>query len=1217
MKFIYILLALFYAVSTSATLLKVANASYLPVNQEGHSEVYKLDLELDIEGFTQFFVGSTIDIQLDYVHHISMPFENNTIPIYLKNNETLLFESVSGVDSASSNSENFGTGTKITFAASTDFTVPENEDLSLFLSLYVVFITGNDFFIYGTPSAISSVTPGVNHLGITVDGTLATDVFGDGPYVSDISSPTVSLKTPEISTPVYTFDAQLAWVQNQAVLGSQTATPVVEVLATFNPQCQESYTFITASYWIDFDYDLTLPESAKYAGAVATGDMNPWNSVGINITPTNVVNSQTTTLSDGSVETEIYLTIPGSSGVDSYYVFGAAAIPTSSLQLRQYTMTHYGGMICASNDMSSSSTWESAQILDIVNYENQGYATETFITTSTTTTWTKTTTSETTVYPPTTELYNLKYVNVTVFLIETPELVTSVLTLTDKQWTGISERTYSTLTLTNSGLNGTSTISTIYYVEIPESTTLLVTSTATVDTTSQVTQTSTIDTTTQVTQTATVDITTQVTQTSTIDTTTQVTQTSTIDTTVLATHNATVEITTQVTQIATVGITTQVTQTSTINTTTQVTQTATVDITTQVTQTSTIDTTTQVTQTSTIDTTTQVTQTSTIDTTTQVTQTSTIDTTTQVTQTATVDTTTQVTQTSTIDMTAKITQTATIDTTVLATHNATVEITTQVTQIATVGITTQVTQTSTINTTTQVTQTATVDITTQVTQTSTIDTTTQVTQTSTIDTTTQVTQTSTIDTTTQVTQTSTIDTTTQVTQTATVDTTTQVTQTSTIDMTAKITQTATIDTTVLATHNATVEITTQVTQIATVGITTQVTQTSTINTTTQVTQTATVDITTQVTQTSTIDTTTQITQTSTIDTTTQVTQTATIDTTSQVTQTATVDIITQVTQTATVDTTTQVTQTSTIDMTAKITQTATIDTTVLATHNATVKITTQAIQTATVEITTQVTQTSIVNTTIQLLHTSPSIPILTSTFVSSIDCTSSCTKTKNGSNNNTNAISLSKNSSSGNFTLLDTMLPFKSQSSYSVLLTTTISKNAISGVSISEVNKFTYKFNDTQSIVKFDTINFNSSTPVFVTLPFIATQNSNTIYFETLSPSNSLLLAPTVQTRTHTKSIGIISRYSIIASSIEIGHTDSSSMASNIQHNYNGNTTFTSLTGGYASSFQSSNSAEITKQSSQVVSSSLSLYLNVNAARKNVFVSIKILVIAFVTSMLT
>ncbi|OBA27099.1 hypothetical protein HANVADRAFT_62345 [Hanseniaspora valbyensis NRRL Y-1626] len=359
------------AVFTAATSLTIDAASYTPVSDAGHDQMYKLDLNLTLSGYIEYFQGSTIDIVLDYVHHISMPFDNDTIPIYLRNNGTLIFESVGQIETASSDYSNFGKGTTITFAAATDFAVPEDEVLGLYMTLYVGFISGNDFYIYSNPDSVSSVTPGTNQLGVTVAGTLATDVYGDGPDITQTTAIDLSFASPTATpTSMYNFDAEIAWVQNENVLSVSTAVPVVEIFATVFPECQTSYSFVSANYRVGFDAALSLPTGAQYTFAAAPSEMNQWTSAGIDINPTTISGVQTTTLSDGAVETVVFLNVPSTSPTGSYYIFGGAAIATAGLEDGLYTFSHYGSVVCASGTSTTIESWADGQVLSVYNAIN-------------------------------------------------------------------------------------------------------------------------------------------------------------------------------------------------------------------------------------------------------------------------------------------------------------------------------------------------------------------------------------------------------------------------------------------------------------------------------------------------------------------------------------------------------------------------------------------------------------------------------------------------------------------------------------------------------------------------------------------------------------------------------------------------------------------------------------------------------------------------------
>lgn len=476
MLFILLLATTLFSVLSSASSLNIYNAVYSSVSQPGHDQMYRLDLDLTINGFAQFFTGSTIDIELDSIHHISTPFSNNTISIYLRNNDSLIFQSTGEIESSSSDCENYSKGTSITFAASRDFTVPANEELSLYLTLYVGFINGNDYYMYQNPSSINSVTPGNNELCIFATATLATDVFGDGPVFTASSTVPVSLASAtSTDSSLYNYDAEIAWVNNVDVLGISADVPVVEIFATVYPQCQSDFSFVTADYRVVYDSAFSLPDGVQYSFSAFSTEMNPWNSAGVNINPSSATNIQELQQEGGYVQTEVILSIDKTSETGIYYIFGGAAIATAGLQDGLYTFTHYGSMICASGASTTVKSWADGQALSVYNAVNSGYATETFSTVSTTTTWSDSTSSSATISPPVTEIYNSKVVLVTIYV---PTSTTTASAVTTSAFTSESSAsgsaTSNTLTETVTTVTTSSSTSVI-----PEITLTTLTSTDT------------------------------------------------------------------------------------------------------------------------------------------------------------------------------------------------------------------------------------------------------------------------------------------------------------------------------------------------------------------------------------------------------------------------------------------------------------------------------------------------------------------------------------------------------------------------------------------------------------------------------------------------------------------------------------------------------------------------------------------------------------------
>jgi len=466
--FFYFLLTTIYTAATSFT---IDSADYTAIDTASEQQIYKLDLQLSVEGVAEYVAGQKFHLILDRVHHISLPFDNSTISIYLKNDDSLLFQSAGIKDASSSQSSSFGTGTIIDFVATKAFKVPADKKLTMYLTLHAVFITGNDFYFYNNDYSISTVSPGTNDMGISVSASLATNAFLQGVVATPTATAAIGITSQTLTaTPTYRLDVQLQWIQDSAVLGVSTPLPVLEVFGTVYPSCSNAYSFVTANYRADFDSQLSLPTNAQYSYSAKPTDMNAWTSINTDVIPAKATAIQQTTLNDGSVETEVLFQITSGADTDAYYIFGALAVPTNSNYNGYYAVTHIGSIICASGSDTTTQRWNTVQDISMVKLTNSGYATETTETTVSTSTWSSSTTSVTTIIPASTDIYNTKTVEITFYVPTVSNTTTTTTTTTTRAYTGQSTVTLTTETIFSPGTGTVKTETDIVIIGTPETT---------------------------------------------------------------------------------------------------------------------------------------------------------------------------------------------------------------------------------------------------------------------------------------------------------------------------------------------------------------------------------------------------------------------------------------------------------------------------------------------------------------------------------------------------------------------------------------------------------------------------------------------------------------------------------------------------------------------------------------------------------------------------
>ena len=574
--FFYFLLTTIYTAATSFT---IDSADYTAIDTASEQQIYKLDLQLSVEGVAEYVAGQKFHLILDRVHHISLPFDSSTISIYLKNDDSLLFQSAGIKDASSSQSSSFGTGTIIDFVATKAFNVPADKKLTMYLTLHAVFITGNDFYFYNNDYSISTVSPGTNDMGISVSASLATNAFLQGVVATPTATAAIGITSQTLTaTPTYRLDVQLQWIQDSAVLGVSTPLPVLEVFGTVYPSCSNAYSFVTANYRADFDSQLSLPTNAQYSYSAKPTDMNAWTSINTDVIPAKATAIQQTTLNDGSVETEVLFQITSGADTDAYYIFGALAVPTNSNYNGYYAVTHIGSIICASGSDTTTQRWNTVQDISMVKLTNSGYATETTETTVSTSTWSSSTTSVTTIIPASTDIYNTKTVEITFYVPTVSNTTTTTTTTTTRAYTGQSTVTLTTETIFSPGTGTVKTETDIVIIETPE-TTIFVPSVTTVTSviTDVVNSTSTsinvVASTSTSTNTKVIPTTITSISVSTFETTSVSTGTTVILTTDTSTATTVVETTKTSTSVTTVPTT--LTSTATLQTTTTVTTTKT------------------------------------------------------------------------------------------------------------------------------------------------------------------------------------------------------------------------------------------------------------------------------------------------------------------------------------------------------------------------------------------------------------------------------------------------------------------------------------------------------------------------------------------------------------------------------------------------------------------------------------------------------------------
>ncbi|GMM40800.1 hypothetical protein DAHU10_017010 [Hanseniaspora uvarum] len=466
--FFYFLLTTIYTAATSFT---IDSADYTAIDTASEQQIYKLDLQLSVEGIAEYVAGQKFHLILDRVHHISLPFDSSTISIYLKNDDSLLFQSAGIKDASSSQSSSFGTGTIIDFVATKAFNVPADKKLTMYLTLHAVFITGNDFYFYNNDYSISTVSPGTNDMGISVSASLATNAFLQGVVATPTATAAIGITSQTLTaTPTYRLDVQLQWIQDSAVLGVSTPLPVLEVFGTVYPSCSNAYSFVTANYRADFDSQLSLPTNAQYSYSAKPTDMNAWTSINTDVIPAKATAIQQTTLNDGSVETEVLFQITSGADTDAYYIFGALAVPTNSNYNGYYAVTHIGSIICASGSDTTTQRWNTVQDISMVKLTNSGYATETTETTVSTSTWSSSTTSVTTIIPASTDIYNTKTVEITFYVPTVSNTTTTTTTTTTRAYTGQSTVTLTTETIFLPGTGTVKTETNIVIIGTPETT---------------------------------------------------------------------------------------------------------------------------------------------------------------------------------------------------------------------------------------------------------------------------------------------------------------------------------------------------------------------------------------------------------------------------------------------------------------------------------------------------------------------------------------------------------------------------------------------------------------------------------------------------------------------------------------------------------------------------------------------------------------------------
>ncbi|KAL6950553.1 hypothetical protein ACO0OE_001038 [Hanseniaspora uvarum] len=466
--FFYFLLTTIYTAATSFT---IDSADYTAIDTASEQQIYKLDLQLSVEGIAEYVAGQRFHLILDRVHHISLPFDSSTISIYLKNDDSLLFQSAGIKDASSSQSSSFGTGTIIDFVATKAFNVPADKKLTMYLTLHAVFITGNDFYFYNNDYSISTVSPGTNDMGISVSASLATNAFLQGVVATPTATAAIGITSQTLTaTPTYRLDVQLQWIQDSAVLGVSTPLPVLEVFGTVYPSCSNAYSFVTANYRADFDSQLSLPTNAQYSYSAKPTDMNAWTSINTDVIPAKATAIQQTTLNDGSVETEVLFQITSGADTDAYYIFGALAVPTNSNYNGYYAVTHIGSIICASGSDTTTQRWNTVQDISMVKLTNSGYATETTETTVSTSTWNSSTTSVTTIIPASTDIYNTKTVEITFYVPTVSNTTTTTTTTTTRAYTGQSTVTLTTETIFFPGTGTVKTETDIVIIGTPETT---------------------------------------------------------------------------------------------------------------------------------------------------------------------------------------------------------------------------------------------------------------------------------------------------------------------------------------------------------------------------------------------------------------------------------------------------------------------------------------------------------------------------------------------------------------------------------------------------------------------------------------------------------------------------------------------------------------------------------------------------------------------------
>lgn len=466
--FFYFLLTTIYTAATSFT---IDSADYTAIDTASEQQIYKLDLQLSVEGIAEYVAGQKFHLILDRVHHISLPFDSSTISIYLKNDDSLLFQSAGIKDASSSQSSSFGTGTIIDFVATKAFNVPADKKLTMYLTLHAVFITGNDFYFYNNDYSISTVSPGTNDMGISVSASLATNAFLQGVVATPTATAAIGITSQTLTaTPTYRLDVQLQWIQDSAVLGVSTPLPVLEVFGTVYPSCSNAYSFVTANYRADFDSQLSLPTNAQYSYSAKPTDMNAWTSINTDVIPAKATAIQQTTLNDGSVETEVLFQITSGADTDAYYIFGALAVPTNSNYNGYYAVTHIGSIICASGSDTTTQRWNTVQDISMVKLTNSGYATETTETTVSTSTWNSSTTSVTTIIPASTDIYNTKTVEITFYVPTVSNTTTTTTTTTTRAYTGQSTVTLTTETIFSPGTGTVKTETDIVIIGTPETT---------------------------------------------------------------------------------------------------------------------------------------------------------------------------------------------------------------------------------------------------------------------------------------------------------------------------------------------------------------------------------------------------------------------------------------------------------------------------------------------------------------------------------------------------------------------------------------------------------------------------------------------------------------------------------------------------------------------------------------------------------------------------